>query len=68
MGWTYPRVRLISSSPNKALRPTDLSAMVYLAVHGSFECQPIFGNREQLQELTVTVEQLLDRSAKDFRE
>ena len=49
-------------------RPSDLSATVSLAIHASFEFQPILGNGEQLRKLSITVDELLDRSEKDFRE
>ncbi|KAI9573121.1 TPR-like protein [Boletus coccyginus] len=45
--------------------PSDLSATVCIEVCGSFELQPIWGAGEQLRELTITVQQLLDCSAKD---
>ncbi|KAG6369820.1 hypothetical protein JVT61DRAFT_13534 [Boletus reticuloceps] len=42
--------------------PSDLSATVCLEVYASFEFQPTLGTGEQLRKLTITVEQLLDRS------
>jgi len=49
-------------------RPSDLSAVVCFEVYASFELQPTLGDGEQLRRLTITVEQLLDYSAKDVRE
>ena len=48
--------------------PSDLSAAVRIEVYASFEFQPMLGAGEQLRKLATTVEQLLDRSEKDFRE
>lgn len=48
-------------------RPSDPSAVVCLGIYASFEFQPTLGDGEQLRKLTVTVEQLLDRSAKHVR-
>ena len=45
-----------------------MSATVCLEVYASFEFQPMLGAGEQLRRLTITVEQLLDRSAKAARE
>ncbi|KAI9574317.1 CHAT domain-containing protein [Boletus coccyginus] len=45
--------------------PSDPSATVCLEVYASFELQPTLGVGEQLRELTITVEELLDCSAKD---
>jgi len=55
-------------SPDRVRRPSDPSATVCLEVYASFELQPTLGAGEQLRELTITVEELLDRSAKDVRE
>ncbi|KAI9567762.1 CHAT domain-containing protein [Boletus coccyginus] len=49
-------------------RPSDLSATVCLQVYASFELQPMLGTGERLRELIITVEELLDCSAKDIRE
>ncbi|KAF8436638.1 CHAT domain-containing protein [Boletus edulis BED1] len=43
--------------------PSDLSATVRLEVYASFEFQPMLGTGEHLRKLTITVDQLLDRSA-----
>ncbi|KAI9573099.1 CHAT domain-containing protein [Boletus coccyginus] len=45
--------------------PSDMSAIVCLEVYASFELQPMLGAGEQLREFTITVEELLDSSAKD---
>ncbi|KAI9566935.1 TPR-like protein [Boletus coccyginus] len=45
--------------------PSDPSATVCLEIYASFELQPTLGAGEQLRELTITVEELLDCSAKD---
>ena len=45
-------------------RPSELLATVYLDVYASFEFQPMLGDGEQLQKLTVTMEQLLEQKAK----
>jgi hypothetical protein len=45
--------------------PSDPSATVCLEVYASFEFRPMLGDGELLRKLTITVEQLLDRSAKD---
>ncbi|KAG6371215.1 TPR-like protein [Boletus reticuloceps] len=44
--------------------PSDRSATVRLEVYASFEFQPMLGTGEHLRKLTITVDQLLDRSAK----
>ncbi|KAG6371210.1 hypothetical protein JVT61DRAFT_9834 [Boletus reticuloceps] len=44
--------------------PSDISATVRLEVYASFEFQPMLGTGEHLRKLTITVDQLLDRSAK----
>ncbi|KAF8444133.1 CHAT domain-containing protein [Boletus edulis BED1] len=44
--------------------PSDLSATVCLEVYASFEFQPMLGTGEHLRKLTITVDKLLDRSAK----
>ncbi|KAF8436571.1 CHAT domain-containing protein [Boletus edulis BED1] len=67
--WNKPlpmRVPLLLTwiSTYKALRPSDPSATVCLEVYASFECQPMLGTGERLRKLTVTVQQLLDRSEK----
>ncbi|KAG6374720.1 hypothetical protein JVT61DRAFT_4090 [Boletus reticuloceps] len=48
--------------------PSDLTASICLEIYASFEFQPMLGSGEQLRELTVTVGQLLDRSANEGRE
>ena len=53
---------------NRVHRPSDLSATVCLGVYASFEFQPMLGKGEQLRELTITVEQLLERSTQGLRE
>ena len=71
MEWADSIVRPPSStgvSPDSVRRPSDLSVTVYLEVYASFELQPMLGAGEQLRKLTVTVEQLLDRSTKDVCE
>ena len=71
MEWADSIVRPISPtgvSPDSVRRPSDLSVTVYLEVYASFELQPMLGAGEQLRKLSVTVEQLLDRSAKDVCE
>ena len=55
-------------SPDGVFRPSDLPASVCLEVYASFEFQHMLGVGEQLRKLTITVEQLLDSSAKDARE
>ena len=54
-------------SSNRDCRPSDMSAIVRLAIYASFEFQPTLGQGELLRSLTVTVEQLLDRSARELR-
>ena len=49
-------------------RQSDLSATVCLEAYASFELQPTLGAGEQLRELTITVDEPLDRSAKDICE
>ncbi|KAF8132284.1 CHAT domain-containing protein [Boletus edulis] len=44
--------------------PSDRSATVALEVYASFEFQPMLGTGEHLQKLTITVDQLLDRSTR----
>ncbi|KAG6376711.1 hypothetical protein JVT61DRAFT_1728 [Boletus reticuloceps] len=44
--------------------PSDRSATIGLEVYASFEFQPMLGTGEHLRKLTITVDQLLDRSAK----
>ncbi|KAF8132353.1 TPR-like protein [Boletus edulis] len=44
--------------------PSDRSATIGLEVYASFEFQPMLGTGEQLQKLTITVDQLLDRSTR----
>ncbi|KAG6370032.1 hypothetical protein JVT61DRAFT_12551 [Boletus reticuloceps] len=44
--------------------PSDRSATICLDVYASFEFQPMLGTGEHLRELTTTVDQLLDHSAK----
>ena len=55
-------------SPNRNYRPSDLSATVRLEIYASFEFQPMLGQGEALRELTVTVQQLLDRNERGLRE
>ena len=43
-----------------------MSAIVRLAIYASFEFQPTLGQGELLRSLTATVEQLLDRSAREL--
>jgi hypothetical protein len=73
MEWANSNVRSPSPtgvSPDRVPRPSDLSATVCLEVYASFEFQPMSGaaSGELLRKLTITLEQLLDRSAKDVRE
>ena len=72
MEWTDPDVRYPTFpsgvSPDRVCRPSDPSATVCLEVYASFELQPTLGAGEQLRELTITVKELLDCSAKDVRE
>ena len=51
-------------SPDRVRRPSDLSATVFLEIYATFEVQPILSAGMQIRRLAVTVEQLLDRSAK----
>ncbi|KAF8119907.1 CHAT domain-containing protein [Boletus edulis] len=44
--------------------PSDPSATVRLEVYATFEFQPILGTGELLRKISLTVEQLLDRSAR----
>ncbi|KAF8444005.1 hypothetical protein L210DRAFT_3105868 [Boletus edulis BED1] len=44
--------------------PSDRSATIGLEVYASFEFQPMLGTGEHLRTLTITVDQLLDCSAK----
>ncbi|KAF8443867.1 hypothetical protein L210DRAFT_3759029 [Boletus edulis BED1] len=44
--------------------PSDRSATVVLEVYASFEFQPMLGTGEHLRKLTITVDQLLDRSTR----
>ncbi|KAG6376816.1 hypothetical protein JVT61DRAFT_1842 [Boletus reticuloceps] len=44
--------------------PSDRSVTIGLEVYASFEFQPMLGTGEHLRKLTITVDQLLDRSAK----
>jgi len=55
-------------NPDRVRRPSDPSATLCLDVYASFELQPTLGAGEQLRELMITVEELLDHSAKDVRE
>jgi len=71
MEWANPDVSSPSPtevSPDRVRRPSDLEAIVCLEVYASLELQPTLGAGEQLRELTMTMEQLLDYSAKDARE
>ena len=54
--------------PDGVRRPLDPSASVCVEVYASFEFQPMLGAGEQLRKLTITVEQLLNHSAKNTRE
>ena len=49
-------------NPDRVLKPSDLSAIVCLAVYASFEFQPMLGDGEQLRKLTITVEQLVQKT------
>lgn len=55
-------------SANTVCRPPDLSATVSLAIHASFEFQPVSGDGEQLRKLTINSDELLDRNGKDLYE
>ena len=55
-------------SPHRVRSPSDPSATMCIEVYASFELQSMLGAGEQLRELTITVEQLLEHSAKDVRE
>ena len=73
MEWADSNVRYAPLSPtgvslDRVPRPLDPSATVRLEVYASFEVQPTLGAGEQLLELTITMEQLMDYSAKDIRE
>ena len=73
MEWANPNVRLPFSnwgwvSSDRVRRPSDLSTAVCLEVYASFEFQPTLGAGKQLRKLTITVEQLLDHSAKGIHE
>jgi hypothetical protein len=52
-------------APDKVHRPSDPSVAVCLEVYASFEFQPMLGDGELLRKLTITMEELLNRSAKD---
>ncbi|KAG6376580.1 hypothetical protein JVT61DRAFT_1558 [Boletus reticuloceps] len=55
----------LNGEPKTSLhQPSDLSATVCLEVYASFEFQPMLGTGEHLRNLTTTVDQLLDCSAK----
>ena len=54
--------------PDRLCSPSVLSAAVRIEVYASFEFQPMLGSGEQLQKITITMEQLLDRSARGVRE
>ena len=54
--------------PDALCRPSVLSAAIRIEVYASFEFQPMLGSGEQLRSLTITTEQLLDRSARGVRE
>ena len=54
--------------PNRVYSPSTLSATISLEIYASFEFQPMLGDGEQLRQLTITMEQLLDRDARDVRE
>ena len=47
--------------------PSDLSATIRLEVYASFEFQPMLGSGEQLQNITITMEQMLDYGATGVR-
>jgi hypothetical protein len=71
MEWADPIVRSLFSkwvSPDSIRRPSALWATVCLELYAPFEFQPMLGAGELLRKLTITVEQLLDHSAKDVRE
>jgi hypothetical protein len=71
MEWADSNVRSpfpTGVSPDRVRRPSALEATVCLEVYASFEFQPMLGDGGPLRKLTVTVEQLLDCSAKDVRE
>lgn len=71
MEWTDANVRFpvpIGVSPDGVRRPLDLSATVCIEIYASFEFQPMLGAGELLRKVTITMEQLLDRSAKGVRE
>ena len=66
MDWANPDVSPLSPAmdcPDTLCSPSVLSATVRLEVYASFEFQPMLGSGEQLQEFTITIEQLLDHSA-----
>ena len=54
--------------PNGLCSPSVLSAAVRIEVYASFELQPMLGSGELLRKFTITMEQLLDRSARRVRE
>ena len=54
--------------PDIPRSPSALSAAIRLEVYASFEFQPMLGSGEQLRKFTITMEQLLDRSATGIRE
>ena len=54
--------------PDALCSPSVLSALVRLEVYASFEFQPMLGSGELLRKFTITMEQLLDRSATGVRE
>jgi len=72
MEWADPNVRFPTFptrvSPDRVHRPLDPLATLCLVVYASFELPPTLGAGELLQELTITMEELLDRSAKGVRE
>ena len=71
--WTGPipmldPLSLAMDCPDPLRSPSVLSAAVRLEVYASFELQPMLGSGEQLRKITITVGQLLDRSATGVRE
>ena len=54
--------------PDALCSPSVLSAAISLEVCASFEFQPMLGSGERLRKITITMEQLLDRSTTGVRE
>ncbi|KAI9574287.1 TPR-like protein [Boletus coccyginus] len=61
----YTTVALNGEPKINVRQPSDPTVTVCLEVYASFELHPMLGAGEQLRELTITVEELLDCSAKD---